>query len=51
MKPVRSPLILGAAATPGFLSAGDWRRIVAELKLSRQQARIVSLILQGKQDK
>lgn len=36
---------------PAFLSADAWQHIVAELQLSPQQARIVALILQGKQDK
>jgi DNA-binding CsgD family transcriptional regulator len=38
-------------ALPAFLSPEAWQHIVAELQLSRQQARIVALILQGKQDK
>jgi DNA-binding CsgD family transcriptional regulator len=38
-------------ALPSFLSADAWHHIVAELHLSPQQARIVALILQGKQDK
>lgn len=38
-------------ALPAFLSPDAWQHIVAELQLSPQQARIVSLILQGKQDK
>lgn len=38
-------------ALPSFLSADAWQHIVAELHLSPQQARIVALILQGKQDK
>ena len=36
---------------PLFLTADEWRHIVHSLHLSPQQARIVSLILQGKQDK
>ena len=38
-------------ALPSFLSPEAWQHIVAELQLSPQQARIVALILQGKQDK
>jgi len=40
-----------APALPQFLSAEEWRLVVASMQLSPQQARIVSLILQGKQDK
>lgn len=36
---------------PNFLTVDDWQYIVLSLQLSPQQARIVSLILQGKQDK
>ena len=38
-------------ALPSFLSPDAWHHIVASLQLSPQQARIVALILQGKQDK
>lgn len=38
-------------ALPSFLSPDAWQHIVASLQLSPQQARIVALILQGKQDK
>jgi DNA-binding NarL/FixJ family response regulator len=38
-------------ALPAFLSPDAWQHIVTELQLSPQQARIVALILQGKQDK
>jgi DNA-binding NarL/FixJ family response regulator len=38
-------------ALPPFLSADAWQHVVESLKLSPQQARIVALILHGKQDK
>jgi DNA-binding NarL/FixJ family response regulator len=36
---------------PLRLSAGDWQRAVAELGFSPQQAKVVGLLLEGKQDK
>jgi DNA-binding NarL/FixJ family response regulator len=36
---------------PPFLDADDWQYVVTCLQLSPQQTRVVSLILQGKQDK
>ena len=33
------------------LRADDWHRVVTELDLSPQQARVVALLLEGKQDK
>ena len=38
-------------ALPPFLSPDAWEHIVRSLQLSPQQARIVCLILHGKQDK
>jgi DNA-binding NarL/FixJ family response regulator len=38
-------------ALPPFISPDEWQHIVASLQLSPQQAKIISLILQGKQDK
>jgi DNA-binding CsgD family transcriptional regulator len=38
-------------ALPPFLSADAWQHVVESLQLSPQQARIVALILHGKQDK
>ena len=34
-----------------LLSSAEWDQVVRSLRLSSQQARIVGLILQGKQDK
>jgi DNA-binding NarL/FixJ family response regulator len=39
------------AFAPSFLSPALWRHVVDMLELSSQQARIVSLILQGRADK
>lgn len=36
---------------PPFLTEDEWRLVIRSLELSPQQARIINLILQGKQDK
>src|SRR5271154_2887042 len=36
---------------PRFLTEDDWQHVVSTLELSPQQARILGLILQGRQDK
>jgi DNA-binding CsgD family transcriptional regulator len=48
---ISSALEEACAPIPPFLTFEQWDHIVAKLRLSPQQARIVSLILQDKQDK
>ena len=50
MPPRRIPIHV-ELRPPSFLTAEDWQHIVKSLELSQQQARIVCLILHGKQDK